>query len=463
MNEFEENIKVIQDQMNRRSVKPFLKLHGTLSKIKNFRQSPQTVANNVYDAVFYTIENLKKIYDRDCPDLAPDISDISELPSNSLFSNIIQQVFEQQRLLGKKIVCFMAPIFTSENIIDGYYRRIKAVDDIFADDFYCVYISPFGYNYETKIITHKQIDENHLSISYDMHDEVQQNIIRKVGDMCDVLYHHSVGYINWLILKNPNIIKIVDLHGALPEELQMYELYERSQTEKENEKIAANNVDYFVCVTEEMSNHMKNKYPQSKAKHIIMPILEEKIVFLSQNKPSINSAISEKPVVTYAGGLQKWQMIDRMQEIIWKTQDKYEYRIFVPSPDDFYDMWTYAESPNFNVESKQIEELLKEYYNCQYGFILREESVVNSVACPTKLVEYLATGIIPIMNTVKLGDFVQDGMKYISMEDFVAGNLPPEHERQLLVESNKKVLARMVEKFIDGKASIHSIVQKGKI
>jgi len=209
MNEFEENIKVIQDQMNRRSVKPFLKLHGTLSKIKNFRQSPQTVAYNVYDAVFYTIENLKKIYDRDCPDLAPDISDISELPSNSLFSNIIQQVFEQQRLLGKKIVCFMAPIFTSENIIDGYYRRIKAVDDIFADDFYCVNISPFGYNYETKIITHKQIDENHLSISYDMHDEVKQNIIRKVGDMCDVLYHHSVGYINWLIL-NCSETTIVD-------------------------------------------------------------------------------------------------------------------------------------------------------------------------------------------------------------------------------------------------------------
>jgi len=199
MNEFEANIKALKDQMNRRAVKPLLKLHGALSKIKNAGGSSQT---NVYDAVFLATENLQKIYDRDCSDSPSVLLEGSNFILNSHIPSIMQQIFEQQRFLGKKIVCMMAPIFTSENVNDGYYRRIKAVDDIFGDGFYRIYISHFGYNYETELVTYKQIDESHLTISYNMQDEEQQNIIRKVGDMCDVLYHHSVEYINRLLLRN---------------------------------------------------------------------------------------------------------------------------------------------------------------------------------------------------------------------------------------------------------------------
>jgi len=44
-------------------------------------------------------------------------------------------------------------------------------------------------------------------------------------------------------------------------------------------------------------------------------------------------------------------------------------------------------------------ELLEKLANCKYGFILRGKSPVNLVATPTKLSNYLAAGLIPIVST----------------------------------------------------------------
>ena len=73
---------------------------------------------------------------------------------------------------------------------------------------------------------------------------------------------------------------------------------------------------------------------------------------------------------------------------------------------------------SINVLSVQPSQLSEYYQKANYGFILRDDITVNNVACPTKLVEYLNYGIIPIVLSDKIGDFKELGYEYISVQDF---------------------------------------------
>lgn len=53
-----------------------------------------------------------------------------------------------------------------------------------------------------------------------------------------------------------------------------------------------------------------------------------------------------------------------------------------------------------------------------YVFVLRDDILVNQVACPTKIVEYLNYGIIPIVLSENIGDFKELGYEYLSINDF---------------------------------------------
>ncbi|HEY5589373.1 MAG TPA: glycosyl transferase family 1, partial [Candidatus Paceibacterota bacterium] len=71
--------------------------------------------------------------------------------------------------------------------------------------------------------------------------------------------------------------------------------------------------------------------------------------------------------------------------------------------------------PNKQIEILSVNpEDLKEYYvKCHYGFILRDDIVVNNVSCPTKLIEYMYYGITPIVLSTSIGDFEKYGYEYI--------------------------------------------------
>lgn len=62
------------------------------------------------------------------------------------------------------------------------------------------------------------------------------------------------------------------------------------------------------------------------------------------------------------------------------------------------------------------------YYSiAHYGFILRDDIVLNRVAAPTKLIEYLSYGLIPIVKTINIGDSVKMGYEYISYNEDLNG------------------------------------------
>ncbi len=108
---------------------------------------------------------------------------------------------------------------------------------------------------------------------------------------------------------------------------------------------------------------------------------------------------------------------------------------------------------------KPTGEIVAEYKNAYYGFVLREDIVVNHVAGPTKLTEYCTYGVVPILHTPHIGDFAADGMVWLPLEDFVAGRLPDEARRRQMAEKNLLVAQKMMAQYAQSKALIQAFTK----
>jgi hypothetical protein len=150
-----------------------------------------------------------------------------------------------------------------------------------------------------------------------------------------------------------------------------------------------------------------------------------------------------KTVVIYSGNCQKWQNIDLMLEVIKKNRCKHlEYIILTGEPSVFEEkmqkvgiiknLW------NISVLSVKPFELPQYYNKAHYGFILRDDIAVNQVANPTKMLEYLNFGIIPIVKSPQIGDFASLGYDYLLYSSFRT-ELEPQKSRKN-VDVAKKIM-----------------------
>ncbi len=247
----------------------------------------------------------------------------------------------------------------------------------------------------------------------------------------------------WNIFELENVKHFWDVHGTVPEEYELSESPLGSQLANNIEKFMADKVDVVVVVTHAMGRHLKEKYPSMNAEIIVVPIFTKELLNIPKCEKKKEG---EKFSVVYAGGTQPWQNISLMQDIIQSTHNLYDYKIFVPNPEEFWNLWgERSHETNMRVESKTLDELYKEYECCDLGFVLRDSSPVNYVACPTKIIEYLKYGIIPILKSVEIGDFVDLGMKYITYLDLMKGLRLSQEERKMMQDSNYDILDKLVQ------------------
>ncbi|MGE0906881.1 hypothetical protein AB4M30_16785 [Escherichia coli] len=85
------------------------------------------------------------------------------------------------------------------------------------------------------------------------------------------------------------------------------------------------------------------------------------------------------------------------------------------------------------------EDVINVMARCHLGFVLRDDIVVNRVACPTKLIEYLECGVVPVVKSPDIGDFNSLGYSFIKVDE-ICSPLKME-ELYEKVENNYRVLA----------------------
>ncbi|HEN9524451.1 TPA: hypothetical protein U9I82_002881 [Acinetobacter baumannii] len=116
------------------------------------------------------------------------------------------------------------------------------------------------------------------------------------------------------------------------------------------------------------------------------------------------------PTFVYAGGLDKWQCIEetlKLFSLIEKDLPNANLTILTKDIDKAKELVNKFLIKNFKVDFVPLKNLDEELKKYKYGFIIRDDHIVNNVSTPTKMNSYLANGIIPIYTNV-IDDFNQN-------------------------------------------------------
>lgn len=301
-------------------------------------------------------------------------------------------------------------------IIDGMSQRIIEIDEILYDKFEADYFDlSFKRNLRPSIVLRKSLGKIERIIrEYKYNSFLHKDLIYKVLENYDKIYIHSIMNFIYIVHVAPKLSGriVLDIHGAVPDELILENKYLKSIIFNGLEGMALNIAQMAVCVSESMIKHYRNKYPNISCDFMLLPT--------SSRIPMNNDIIphhSRRISVIYAGGTQKWQNLDLMYGVARSNPDV-EFHMYFPQKFAVEMSGKFALC-NIKIGSLSRADLLKAYNDYDFGLILRDDNVINRVANPTKLLEYVAHGVIPIVLQPRIGDLELDGYKYSTVDSFM--------------------------------------------
>lgn len=260
--------------------------------------------------------------------------------------------------------------------------------------------------------------------------------IREELARAKVVYVHSVfnAIKVWPVYLSSQVT-VTDMHGIVPEELRHHGRPWQAWLYGLCERLVVRRSRRLVCVTQTMRKHLEDKYRKPLPDACIIPILPE----LQDDGPEHDR---EPGRVVYAGGIQRWQNVDLMLAAA-ADQPELRYDFLSDQPHVFKDGARRAGLRRCQCGTAPARDVPAHYRLAEYGFLLRDDIPLNRVACPTKLVEYLHWGVVPIVLSEQVGDFGSMGMQCVLLADFRAGRLPDAAALQDMRSKNRALLGRM--------------------
>jgi hypothetical protein len=350
---------------------------------------------------------------------------------------------------------FLAPHPSLRNPADGFAQRVAYVDRIFCNLHRC-YLSVAWRKPQGESVQIRD-DNSIIIIIYPGNLHLLLAVIGLVMNY-GILYIHSVFSVSrlfdTLLLFMPGVHCIIDAHGIVPEEMR-YESKPNVWRFALVERLVFQRAKTVVVVSSAMAQYLFQKYPRLKATCIILPNFYE--APFNTEKPCSNI-----PNIVYAGGTQMWQLLPLMLHGIAEQLDKGCFHILTPGP---LNIPINLEPslrchPNVHFASVSPLEVKSLYPKMHFGFLLRENHPINFVACPTKLLEYLAYGIIPILNSPEIGDFSAQKLRFVSFNDFLNGDLPDPEVREGMIRDNFSLYARLLTIKEKGEAELKNLINE---
>lgn len=215
------------------------------------------------------------------------------------------------------------------------------------------------------------------------------------------------------------------------------------------EKTALTRATRVFAVSASMLHHFEKKYRIGlSAKTYVAPCCNETMhssSFFVEGK-------YERPSFAYAGGLSKYQCIDRMLDLYDGIQRA------IPDSELFFYTWDTEKAKELvaehcldriKVSYVPQEKLHEALSQAKYGFVIRDNSIVNRVATPTKLSTYISNGVIPIVSDC-VGDFAKESKRIEHVicceEEYMLGRIK-EMEMKNIIPSE---IHREYEAFFEG-------------
>lgn len=299
-----------------------------------------------------------------------------------------------------------------EEFRDGFYQRVENIDNFFYDDERTYLNISFFKNRKKKLKQHDKRTE--LSCNLFLHFFTIFYLFQKSNIVYIQSIYNALTALVFIVAFDKKYI--LDVHGVVPEEMEMQEKKLKSKIFNFIEKIVFSKLDIAITVTNRMTKHYLNKYKKTKCRFIEYAILPSHL-----NRCDVEIVSSNCVEVIYSGNAQVWQNVDLMLKIIKENlNSNIHYTILTGDLKTFEEKIIYynIDPTKVNLKSVKPTELEDYYKNSHYGFVLRDDILVNNVACPTKIVEYLNYGITPIVLSENIGDFKELGYEYLNLNNF---------------------------------------------
>lgn len=183
--------------------------------------------------------------------------------------------------------------------------------------------------------------------------------------------------------------------------------------------LALRSSDFIVFVSKAMKDHYEKKYKISfsEKRYYIMPCYNTSLreeAFIEKDKYSNNTFV-------YTGSMEKWQGVPHIIECYKRIEESglpnTKLEIYTAEQETAAKLVKEAGLANYYIGCCSNDELQIVLGHIKYGFILREDNIVNRVSTPTKISTYLANGVIPIYSKC-IASFhdVASKMKYVVEE-----------------------------------------------
>lgn len=257
---------------------------------------------------------------------------------------------------------------------------------------------------------------------------------------------------------------VIWYQGVVPEESYLRNKSKiRSSVLSIIELIGLKSAKACFFVSDEMLQHYEQKYHMSlKCKSYIMPCFNE----IGLNKEAFQNESKSSPCeFLYAGSLNEWQCFRQTAELYAHIEQKAviptKFCVYTREKEKAKKIIDHLNIKSYLVDYVDASELANRIKSCRYGFVLRENSVINRVATPTKFSNYLANGIIPIFSDClksfylihkrhKIGIVCNINNIEQSVEDILK-NMEKEQNVNILSEKCKEVFDTYynTEKYID--------------
>lgn len=351
-------------------------------------------------------------------------------------------------------IAFFGPYPHREQVKEGWMSRVYSIDQAFRSfrRLY-VHIDVNIYGAQQRMV---RITDASAVIYLNPHTDEGKVFIHQIIDRVKAVYCHTLHLAEHL-LDHLDCGKIcVDIHGVTPEEEAMMGNAHNVERYAHVEEQVLTKARMCVFVTNAMNLHYRQKYPGIKYNWTKVGIFEK---YENQNFTLEHAeGRSELPVkVIYAGGTQAWQNINKMVEAVAQSANRANFVFFSHEHKVIEENLSPALMDNVTLGFCEKEKLAAEYSAADFGFIVRDLSPVNRVACPTKLIEYLCYGVIPIVDLIEIGDFAEYGYEYVSIDDFNNGFFPDQASRKWMVEANFVIARTMQEEF---EAALQTLPEK---
>ena len=220
-----------------------------------------------------------------------------------------------------------------------------------------------------------------------------------------------------LLLKkfNSSIRLITDSHGCVAAEYKYSAENNDVSWVKWLEKIEAsviNESDEVIFVSSQMKDYYINIYQRKiQSGHIIncASTIGRQLSITAREKKRKELAIDDKIVFVYLGSYRKYQMVEETIKIfidIKKQLNSAHLLILTSHREVFLKALEISglEKSEFTIESVSQNQVQNYLCAADFGFLLRDNSLVNKVSSPTKYAEYLMSGL-PVLITEGVGDY----------------------------------------------------------